>query len=64
MGHISIPETIIMAKEELAHWLFKFVSHVIFLELDRTLANKWINIEVRADMAERNHEINLSFFLF
>lgn len=28
----------------------------------RTLANKWINIEVRVDIAERNHEIYLSFF--
>lgn len=28
----------------------------------RTLANKWIDIEVRVDIVERNHEIYLSFF--
>lgn len=28
------------------------------------MANNWIDIEVRADMPERNHEIGLSFFFF
>lgn len=43
--------------------MFKFVSHVLFLELDiEPWQNKWIDIEVRVDIAERNHEIYLSFF--